>query len=529
MAKRLFLLALLPLLYGLHASFCGFYVAKADATIFNRASQVIIARSGDQTAVTMGSDFRGDIKDFAMVIPVPSVIERNQIRIAKQEIFDKLDAYSGPRLVEYQDVSPCQRQMPTAVYSSARANAGPQRESKMQAETAAADYHVEIMAEYSVGEYDIIILKADESNGLERWLADNGYKIPKGASDVLEPYIKSNLKFFVVKVNLAELDNLRASGQVQADANGFIKLRPIQMTFKSEKFMLPIRLGMANATGDQDLIIYSFTDKGRTECTNYRTAKIPTDREIPEFTRNVFGEFYKKLFDRAWEKEGKNVVLQEYGWDLSSSNYVKCDPCATTPPTYAELREAGVFWATAGGNQGWGGSDYSGDFYLTRLHVRYGRATFPQDLMFQATPDKTPFQGRYIMRHPAPDLSCDEAKPYLRQLVARRQRELNEFQALTGWLPANESRDYVSRYQKMLGNDDSGYLEPLKDFLGIGQDNNPPTPPSGEQPVSANGQPMPHNTPNYFPYTWLLVGLSAVVAAVALLIRRRATQRLAHS
>lgn len=521
--KRFLLLALLPLLYLLHASFCGFYVAKADATIFNRASQVIIARSGEQTAITMGSDFRGDVKDFAMVIPVPTVIERNQIRIARQDIFDKLDAYSGPRLVEYQDASPCQRPMPMATYSSAplRGNAGPRPESKMQ--EAAADYHVQVLAEYTVGEYDILVLKADESNGLERWLTDNGYKIPKGASDVLEPYIKSNLKFFVVKVNMAELDNLRASGQVPADANGFTKLRPIQVTFKSPKFMLPIRLGMANATGDQDLIVYAFTDKGRTECTNYRTVKIPTDREIPEFTRSVFGEFYKKLFDKVWANEGKNVVVQEYGWDLSSSNYVKCDPCATTPPTYAELREAGVFWATQGGNQGWGGSDYTGDFYLTRLHVRYGRATFPQDLTFQATPDKSPFQGRYVMRHPATDLTCDEAKPYLRQLVTRRQKELDEFASLTGgWLPTKESIDYVGKYKKMLGEEDNGgFLEPLKDMFCGTSDHIDRGPNGGAPAIDPNGTPMPHTTPvSYIPYIWLLVGILLLVGSAGLLVRR---------
>ena len=520
--KRLFLLSLLPVFYLLHASFCGFYVAKADATIFNRASQVIIARSGEQTAITMGSDFRGDVKDFAMVIPVPTVIERNQIRIAKQDIFDKLDAYSGPRLVEYQDESPCNRRMyieeQAAMPTSARANVGAMPESKMQED----DYHVEVLAEYTVGEYDIVVLKADESNGLERWLTDNGYKIPKGASDVLEPYIKSNLKFFVVKVNMAELEQLRAEGKVPADANGFTKLRPIQVTFKSPKFMLPIRLGMANATGDQDLIVYAFTDKGRTECTNYRTVKIPTDREVPEFTRSVFGEFYKKLFDKVWAKEGKNVVLQEYGWDLSSSNYVKCDPCSTTPPTYAELREAGVFWASQGGNQQWGGSDYGAELYLTRLHIRYGRATFPQDLVFQATPDKSSMQGRYIMRHPATDLSCSEAKPYLRELVKRRQHELDEFQALTGWMPATESRDYVSRYKKMLGEEDEEFLGPLKDFIGIGPGSNTP-PPGGEmQPIDYKGNTIsPTPATPWLTYTWLLAGLLMVLGLASFLIRRK--------
>ena len=115
---------------------------------------------------------------------------------------------------------------------------------------------------YLVGEYDILILSAKESSGLKTWLTENGYKIPADAEEVLEPYIKSNLKFFVVKVNEKEKQKLN---------NNF--LRPIQISFNSPKFMLPIRLGMANADGDQDLIVYAFTRKGRIESTNYRNAE----------------------------------------------------------------------------------------------------------------------------------------------------------------------------------------------------------------------------------------------------------------
>ena len=55
----------------------------------------------------MSNDFEGDAKDFAMVVPVPTVLKKEDIRVVDQSIFDKLDAYSGPRLVEYTDNNPC--------------------------------------------------------------------------------------------------------------------------------------------------------------------------------------------------------------------------------------------------------------------------------------------------------------------------------------------------------------------------------------------------------------------------------------
>src|SRR3979490_107533 len=90
-------------------AFCGFYVAKGDAKVFNRASQVVLVRDADRTVMTMANDFRGDPKEFAVVIPVPTVITRGQIHIADKALIDHLDAYSAPRLVEYFDEDPCMR------------------------------------------------------------------------------------------------------------------------------------------------------------------------------------------------------------------------------------------------------------------------------------------------------------------------------------------------------------------------------------------------------------------------------------
>ena len=411
---------------GSASAFCGFYVAKADATLFNDRSEVILVRDGQRTIITMSNDFKGNVKDFAMVIPVPTVLQRNDIRIVERRVFGSLDAYSAPRLVEYWDENPCQRweyaeneMLMDAMPSTA---SGMSRTLK---EKATKDYGVTIEAQYSVGEYDIIILGAKESNGLKQWLLDNGYKIPTTAHDVLDPYIRSGLKFFVVKVDLERMQQ-----------SGFEYLRPIQMAFESEKFMLPIRLGMANSTGVQDLIVYAFTRTGRVECVNYRTVKVPSDRNIPLFTKERFGPFYKDLFDRSWKQEGKNAIALEYAWNVTPSwGGMKCDPCVGPPPMPNEFAEAGVDWASPQGG--------GGQVFFTRLHVRYGQEKFPQDLFFQVTPNTENFQARYILTHPATgDLSCSAGQDYLETLFYKRTREMDELYALTGWDLSND-RNYM--------------------------------------------------------------------------------------
>ncbi|MEZ5046726.1 MAG: DUF2330 domain-containing protein [Chitinophagaceae bacterium] len=424
MNKSMLSIIILAISFFEAKAFCGFYVAKADTKIFNNTSQVILVRDGDKTIITMSNDFSGNVKDFAMVIPVPEVILKKNIRVADQSLFTKLESYSAPRLVDYYDQNPCQTYEREEVLFMPSSNADMSytltKESRKD-----KSYGVKIQAQYSVGEYDIIVLSAKQSNGLKKWLLDNGYKIPKDADEVLDPYIRSNMKFFVAKVNVNAYNK-----------NEYNQLRPLQITMNSTKFMLPIRLGMANSKGAQDLIIYTLTKKGQVECTNYRTQKIPSEIDIPEFVQQDFGRFYKDLFKRKWKREAEQSVFLEYAWDISLSNYVKCDPCVSTPPDRRDLKEAGVWWIADEQNA------YNEKLFFTRLHVRYARKTFPQDLMFQITPNNKNWQVRYILHHPATgNLSCSYAGAYIKEVNERRKNELKNLEKYTGW-DISEYNDY---------------------------------------------------------------------------------------
>ena len=226
-------------------AFCGFYVGKADAKLFNEASQVIMARDGERTVISMRNDFQGELTDFALVVPVPAVLQKSQIHVGDPQIFERIDAYSAPRLAEYFDPNPCEQRYRAADAMLQAPASAPVAKSAAVREEALG---VTIEARYTVGEYDIVILSATQSNGLETWLHENGYRIPAGASKALQPYVRQGLKFFVARVNLAE----------QAKT-GFSYLRPLQFAFESPRFMLPVRLGMLNAKGPQDLTGQGFT------------------------------------------------------------------------------------------------------------------------------------------------------------------------------------------------------------------------------------------------------------------------------
>ena len=395
-------------------AFCGFYVSKADTTIFNRASKVVLVRDGDRTVVTMSNDFRGDPREFAMVIPVPTVLAREQIHVGEQAVLDHLDAYTAPRLVEYHDSDPCHPVVMEMLRSSTASPAA----TDVSADRSES-LGVRVEASYSVGEYDIVILSAKQSGGLQTWLREEGYQIPPGATDVLGSYIKQGMRFFVARVNLDE----------QA-ALGYTYLRPLQIAYESPKFMLPIRLGTVNADGPQDLFVFAMTRTGRVETRNYRTLPVPTDLELPVFLKqpDEFAAFYQAMFDRQVEETQRRGVFLEYAWDMAW-----CDPCAADPLSRSELQDLGVFWLDDAPvpNQASGAADV----FVTRLHVRYDAEHFPEDLRFQATADRTNVQGRYVLRQPWRGAveSCDEGRRYQRTVAARQEREAQTLASLTGW------------------------------------------------------------------------------------------------
>jgi hypothetical protein len=403
-------------------AFCGFYVSKADSKLFNRASQVVLARHGNQTALTMANDYQGDPKEFAVVIPVPTFLEREQIQTVDKAIIDHLDAYTAPRLVEYYDEDPC---APPS-FSLRRPLVLSAQSEVSKAKAGAAALGVKIEAEYAVGEYDILLLSAEQSDGLETWLKQNGYRLPEGASRVLDSYIKQNMRFFVAKVNLSEKERL-----------GFAYLRPLQITFQHAKLMLPIRLGTVNADGPQELFIYTLSSRGRIETVNYRTVKLPTGMELPLFLKQQkeFADFYRALFSEQVRRESMRVVFQEYAWDMGW-----CDPCAADPLSPEELSKLGVSWQGEAAVQPvpprrpLGGRGGPQNVFVTRLHLRYDAKSFPEDLVFQETPDRANYQGRYVLRHPwTGGGDCPQRRTYDELVAQRQKREASTLAELTGW------------------------------------------------------------------------------------------------
>jgi hypothetical protein len=379
------------------SAFCGFYVSGAESELYNRATMVVMMRDGTRTVLSMQNAYEGPPENFAMVVPVPVVLREADVKTLPDAIFDRVDRLAAPRLVEYWEQDPCYRPPPMDVLGAAGCpNCSFEPPPQAVAE-GGADLGVTVEAEFVVGEYEIVILSAEDSSGLDTWLRREGYRIPDGAEPVLRPYVAQGTKFFVARVDLS---------QVTRDAHGRAMLSPLRFHYDSDTFALPVRLGLLNSGGDQDLIVHVLARGQRYEVANYENVTIPTNLVVSHGVRGEFGAFYASLFDRLLERHPNHVVT-EYAWDASS-----CDPCPTPALTPAELTTLGAD-VVPGGPHG---------FTLTRLHYRYSSDQLGEDLVFRAA---EPIVGGRGMPNADGQLAEQRARPAPRNSFQGRYVMLN--------------------------------------------------------------------------------------------------------
>jgi MYXO-CTERM domain-containing protein len=292
------------------AAFCGFYVNGADARLLSRATQVVLMRAGTRTVISMQNAYEGPPQDFAMVVPVPVVLPRDQVKTLPRELFDRVDQLGAPRLVEYWEKDPCAQgiglgDIGTIGHGSGTGQGFGSGHGRL------GGSHVTVEAEFAVGEYEIVILSATDGDALDTWLHDHSYKIPAGAEPYLRPYVQAGMKFFVARVNIEKV----------VEKDGRAVLSPLRFHYDSERFDLPIRLGLINSANVQDLVVSILSERQRYEAANYPNVTIPTNLDVTEAARGSFGSFYAALFDET-VKQRPNTVVTEYAWDAGT-----CDPC----------------------------------------------------------------------------------------------------------------------------------------------------------------------------------------------------------
>ena len=232
--------------------------------------------------------------------------------------------------------------------------------------------------------------------------------------------MQNNWKFFVAKVNAKKV----------TFENGQAVLSPLRFHYDSEKFELPVRLGLVNSAGTQDLLVHVIA-KQRYELANRPNVLVPTNIDLTPAAQPEFGGFYSELINRTFAKS-PTAAITEFAWKgalpppqtmVGGGIYgVTCDPCPPPEPVDDPLTRLLGADVMPGVKTDEDVAKFAREATLTRLHLRYGKDAAKDDLVLRITdpivggvPEKpTPgagpdnrFQGRYIVRKPFDIRSCN--------------------------------------------------------------------------------------------------------------------------
>lgn len=381
---------ILALLSAAHA-FCGAYVGDGSSTLTNRASQIVMARDGDATTLTMFNDYTGSLSSFGLVIPVPAGLNEDNVRVVSRDLLTKISEYSAPRLVAYTcddlyGISDAAQAADTGFGSSGSSmsfgcSGGNNYEASMKDSSSPAALDstgVIIEEQFDLAEYTVFVLSADGGGGLSAWLSNNGFAVSEDSLALFDEYIDSGSQFLALKVDISDV----IPGQF---------LSPLQLHYPTQGWSLPIRMGAQNSAGVQDLVVYMLSpvEEGTVGVSNYSENPGPESECLLEVPANqTFGEWYEQrlsdavgLPDTPEELSGQSGLswFTEYSWVSGA-----CDPCTSMGPlSDIEVNELGYLNT----HLGW---------QFTRLHFRYTPDAVTQDLVFYGTRQGVNSQRRYV-------------------------------------------------------------------------------------------------------------------------------------
>jgi hypothetical protein len=314
-------------------AFPGVFAGKGPARRISNATQVVLMEKGDHTVVSIWSDYEGPLDRFALVLPVPGDVKLSDVRTLKRDAIDHLDEITAPRFHEFWEMDPCETGAPEQEWerdlsvkdASVNFLAGGMPD--MSGGTKVApELLLDLTPEFKDGEYAFRLFP--KLQALKGYLSSRGLSLPEGADALLAHYESQNMQMLVADV---------ATSKVELAGARRALLSPIRFATR-QPYVLPSTLGLASASGRQELLIYVLHPTDRFEVANYPNVYPPTNVTVDPSVKERLGDFYAGVHDALLAKNPKGVLV-EYAWPTIK----RCgEPCPNAPLKIHELLSLGA-------------------------------------------------------------------------------------------------------------------------------------------------------------------------------------------
>lgn len=309
------------------AALPGFFATEGKTVPQSFTTQIAVMKRGDDAAVTVMTDYKGPMKPFAWVLPVPSDVKLADVKVLKRGALERLEEITAPRFHEFWEMDPCdtetkheqiwERKLSASAGTDFLGGAdmfkNTKKVPKVMRERLDPDYRTEGHG------YKLSLV----ASGVERWLKQKGYSMPAGLS--LDSHRDKSFLVAEVDPKLLELG-----------AKGEAVLSPLRY-FTQQGVELATTLGNPHIGSAHELLIYVFSPEGRYQVDGYKNIFPPTNIEVDFKVKERMGDYYAHLHDMMAAKQPKAFVT-EYAWETKTCG----EPCPDAPLKLFELLTLGA-------------------------------------------------------------------------------------------------------------------------------------------------------------------------------------------
>jgi hypothetical protein len=315
------------------AAFPGFYAYKG-AKPTNLSTHIVLMKKDATTVVTVMPDYQGDLKPFAVVMPVPDDVKADQVKTLKRDFMERIDQITAPRFHEFWEMDPCdpagqQQEWERDLSVHGGGFLGTDMDfggDQPSAFKPGKEMALTVAPEFKEGEHTVSLIPPSDVGDVEGWLKRKGYTAPDGANAAVSEYAKAGMAMLAVEVDTRKVELLGSDRAI---------VSPIRYSTQ-KPVNVDSTLGLLNLGDKQELFIYVIHPEQRFEVKNYPNVFPPTNVEVDFKVKERMGEFYAGLHDLLLTKQPMGF-LNEFAWSAKGCG----QPCPGEPLLIHELLSLG--------------------------------------------------------------------------------------------------------------------------------------------------------------------------------------------
>jgi hypothetical protein len=231
------------------ASACGGFFCSQAQPVNQAAERIIFADNGNGTVTAVIQIlYEGPSENFSWLLPISSVPEGDQIGVASDLAFTRLQQATNPQFNLNTVVEgTCRSENDDrgdSIIANGAGNPASFPRDDAEAETPTSPVNVEAAGMVGAFDYTVISVRpgtSDPAVPATEWLTENGYDIPPGGAALVGPYLAEGMYLLALKLT-------------KGSDTGSI--RPIKLTYTADSPMIPIKLTAVAANQDMGVMAW---------------------------------------------------------------------------------------------------------------------------------------------------------------------------------------------------------------------------------------------------------------------------------